>query len=453
MSRVALVYPYFRTRAPTELLFAPLGVAVLAMHLRELGIDARVFDCTFSTFEQVGAALLDYQPDIVGVHAMITLSRNSFRIARMVREDLPSSLLVAGGPLPTLYPERFSDGFDVVFRGEADLSFPRFCQDFLKLPAASPRDLSALPLGSYAGLFLRRDGLSFDNAPIHHSEKELDSFPLPYRGDFDHAAYQQAGLLKDGAKTTSIITTYGCPFDCDFCSRPVFGRTFRRRSLASVLDEIESIRQLGYDSLWIADDNFTLDLSYLKEFCRQMVGRNMTWSCLSRVTGLNAQIAGMMRAAGCRRVYLGLESGSEETLRLMNKKATLEEGIRAVSVFQEVGIEVAAFFIVGYPGETTSSIESTFRLALTLPLDIISFNVPFPLPGSRMFERVAELDKDKDWDTENEVTFVYRSEFDEAWLRHRIEETMSAFADKQAARARRALASDLDSPSKPTSAV
>lgn len=451
MPRVALVYPYFRTRAPTELLFAPLGVALLATHLHEFGIEARVFDCTFSTFDQIRESLLDYKPDIVGVHSMVTLSRNTFRIARMVRTDLPGCLLVAGGPLPTLYPERFNARFDAVFRGEADVSFPLFCRDFLRLPNGSPRDLSSLPVAAYAGLFVQRDEFSIENPPIHHSEQELSSFPLPYRGDFDHGAYQQAGLLNDGKKTTSIITTFGCPFDCDFCSRPVFGRTFRRRGLESVLEEIEQIRQLGYDSLWIADDNFTLDLSYLKEFCRRMLGRNMTWSCLSRVTGLKPEIARMMRDAGCRRVYLGLESGSEETLRLMNKKATLVEGVRAVSIFHEVGIEVAAFFIVGYPGETVSSIEATFRLAISLPLDSISFNVPFPLPGSRMFERVAELDKNKDWDTENEVTFVYRSEFDEAWLRRRIEETTLAFANKRAGNAPMALPGKLDGALGPSS--
>ncbi len=237
--------------------------------------------------------------------------------------------------------------------------------------------------------------------------------------------------LKSGAKTTSIITTHGCPFNCDFCSRPVFGSLFRRRNLDPVIDEIEQIRQLGYDSLWIADDSFTLNLKYLKEFCRRMAGRNIEWSCLSRVNGIEPGIARMMKAAGCRRVYLGLESGSQETLALMNKKATLQEGINAVQLFHEAGIEVAAFFIVGYPGETVSSIEETFRLALTLPLDEISFNVPFPLPGSKLFERVSELDSDKDWDKENEVTFVYNSEFDEGWLRGRIEETMHAFAEKK----------------------
>jgi anaerobic magnesium-protoporphyrin IX monomethyl ester cyclase len=138
-----------------------------------------------------------------------------------------------------------------------------------------------------------------------------------------------------------------------------------------------------------------------------------------------------MKAAGCRRVYLGLESGSQTTLQLMNKQVTVEEGIRAADLYREAGIDVAAFFIVGYPGETVASIEETFKLALTLPLDEISFNVPVPLPGSALFERLGSPDEGRDWTRENEVTFVYSSEIDESWLRRRIDETMRAFADKK----------------------
>jgi anaerobic magnesium-protoporphyrin IX monomethyl ester cyclase len=298
------------------------------------------------------------------------------------------------------------------------------------MPAGARKDLSALPLEAYDGLYLRQGDLHIDNPSVHCPEDELDAFPMPYRADFDHAAYQQESLRKSGVRTTSIITTYGCPYDCDFCSRPVFGSRFRRRDLDRVMEEIEDILRLGYDSLWIADDSFTLDLRYLEAFCRRMEGRHISWSCLSRVDRIDAAIAGRMKAAGCRKVYLGLESGSQDVLTLMNKKATLEDGIRAVNVFHEAGVETAAFFIVGYPGETVESIEKTFALSLSLPLNEISFNVPFPLPGSRLFERVSELDISKDWDKENEVTFVYHSEFDEAWLRRRIEETLQLFENK-----------------------
>jgi anaerobic magnesium-protoporphyrin IX monomethyl ester cyclase len=429
MSRVAIVFPYFRTKAQTEMLFPPLGAAYLSAQLRKLRIETKIFDCTFRTFQQLQRDLAAYQPEIVGIYSMVSLSRNTFRIAEAVRAQFPNCLLISGGPLPTLYPERYSRDFDAVFRGEVDLSFPRMCQDFLAQDI-SHRKLEDLQLESYAGLFIQNNGLHINNPPVHYREEEINSFPLPDRSDLDHATYQKEWLEKTGSKTTSIMITLGCPFNCDFCSRPVFGNLFRRRDLDLVFAEIDQIRRLGYDSLWIADDNFTLNLSFLRDFCQRMVGQRIGWSCLSRVTGINADIAYMMKAAGCRRVYLGLETGDQATLDLMNKKASVEESTSAVHQFRQAGIEVAAFFIVGYPGETVASIEKTFELALSLPLDDISFNVPYPLPGSNLFNRVSGLDG-KDWNKENEVTFIYSSEFDQRWLERRIDQAMESFAEKK----------------------
>ena len=428
-SRVALVFPYFRTRAATEMLFPPLGAATLAAQLRELGVQTKVFDCTFSNFSRLRNALTSYRPDIVGIYSMVSLTQNSLRIADMVRTSLPQALLVAGGPLPTVFPRRYAQHFDAVFRGEADVSFPRFCSDYIQ-QQASPATIGGLPLDSYRGLFIPNHGLCVDNPTVHYSQSRLAAFPLPDRTDFDHAAYQREWLQKTGTRTTTIIVTLGCPYGCEFCSKPVFGSVVRRRDLDAVFAEIDQIQALGYDRLWIADDTFTLNLPYLEEFCRRMAGRRMHWSCLSRADGIREDTVRLMREAGCRRVYLGLESGSNATLRLMNKHITVDDGMNAADLYRKAGIAAAAFFIVGYPGETVGSIERTFKLALTLPLDEISFNVPVPLPGSDLFERLGEPDEGKDWQQENEVTFVYPSEIDERWLRGRIDETMQAFAQK-----------------------
>jgi len=427
-ARVALVYPYFRTRSSNEILFPPLGLAALASQLQRLGIGVKIFDCTFSTLADLKDSLCSYRPDILGIYSMITMSSSSFRIAEMTRKYLPECLLVAGGPLPTLYPDNYVGRFDAVFRGEADLGFPYFCMDYICYKV-NRFGLNALPLQNYDGLFIRKNLVKVDNPIVHYAEKEINSFPLPYRNDFDHRRYQSVWLRQDGSKTASILTTLGCPFKCDFCSKPIFGDFFRRRSLDTVFEEIDQIRHLGYDSLWIADDNFTLDQNFLRQFCSRIANKKLTWSCLSRVTGLNMETIRMMKESGCRRVYLGLETGNTETLRLMNKQASLENGINAVHLFHEAGIETAAFFIVGYPEETITSIEETFSLALNLPLDIISFNVPFPLPGSKLFARVSGIDRAKDWNSENEVTFVYNSEFDPHWLSGRIEQTMAEFTE------------------------
>ncbi len=426
MAKVALIFPYFRTKAPTEMLFSPLGVASLAAQLKQRHIETRIFDCTFQKFNDVKKNLVAYRPDIVGVSSMVLLSRNTFRFAEVVRSQLPDSLLVVGGPMPTLYPERYSGPFDLVFKGEADLSFPQFCLDYFSIEA-NRKTLYTLDLSRYPGLFGHTLDLEVDNPDMHYSQQEVRSFPIPDRSTFDHAAYQRAWMEKNGSRTASIMITLGCPFDCDFCSRPVFGHLYRKRDLEVVFEEIHQLKLLDYDHLWIADDNFTLDLAFLRQFCQRMVGLGMQWSCLSRSTGITEDIARLMKEAGCQRVYLGLESGSDDTLRLMNKKATLEDGIHAVEQFRKAGVEVAAFFIVGYPGESEGSIEQTFKLALTLPLNEISFNVPFPLPGSALFNRVSGIDPSKDWSQENDVTFVYSSEFDPQWLKRRIRQTMQAF--------------------------
>ena len=430
MRRVALVFPYFRTRVATEMLLPPLGVATLAAHLRRLGVETRVFDCTFRTLDQLRSELRSFAPDVVGISSMVSHTRNTFAIARLVRAELPQALLVAGGPLPTVFPRRYARDFDLVFRGEADLSFPRFCRDYVD-GAPSVEALGELPLDGYDGLFVPNHGLSIDNRAGHCDERQLARFPAPDRGDFDHAAYQRVWLEATGSTVTSIIATLGCPFACEFCSKPIFGNVVRRRPLDGVLDEVDELGSLGYEGLWIADDSFTLDRPYLEEFCRRMASRPQWWTCLSRVDAVDAQLAGLMSDAGCRRVYLGLESGCQDTLRLMNKRVTVEDGAHAVRAYRAAGIEVAGFFIVGYPGETESSVEQTLQLALSLPLDEISFNVPYPLPGSALFRRLGGPDDGLDWTEENEVTFVYPSEFDAGWLRRRIGETMAAFETRR----------------------
>jgi anaerobic magnesium-protoporphyrin IX monomethyl ester cyclase len=425
---VALIYPYFREKDPVQKLFPPLGIAYLAGQLHEIGVPVTVHDCTFETFSGVVEKVVTDNPQIVGIYAMITMSRNAFALLDELRIGLPDTLFAAGGPLPTVYPDRFARRFDLVFRGEADRVFPQFCHEYIS-KKSTPDDLSRLDVGRYPGVYLHSGNGVVQRPPIHHPAAVLDRLPLPDRSGFRHDLYQQYWYEAERCRPASIIITRGCPYACDFCSKPIWGNVFRKPSLERVFSEIEQIIALGYDRVWIADDCFTLDSGLLVDFCTEMIERGVpiTWTCLSRVDRLDSGIVMLMQKAGCVRVYLGLESGSNETLSLMGKRASVQEGIRAVHLFHDAGIETAGFFIVGYPGETRESVEETLSLALTLPLDEISFNVPFPLPGSALHSRVADLNVDADWESANEVRFVYRSEFEEKWLRDRIARTVGEF--------------------------
>ena len=135
--RVMLVYPYFYTGIKKDQLFPPLGIAMLSAMLKRNGAEVMVLDCTFLTFDEAMRRAESYKPSITGVYVMTTLANNALRIVGKLREVNPESIYAAGGPLPTLYPERFNRYFDYVFRGEAARSFPDFCRDYL---AASDKE-------------------------------------------------------------------------------------------------------------------------------------------------------------------------------------------------------------------------------------------------------------------------------------------------------------------------
>lgn len=431
---VVLLFPYFRRPSATHL-FQPLGIASLAAELETRGVRAVQVDGTFMTPDAVVSKIASEQPAIVGMTVLVTLMRSALSLLARLRRELPDTLFVAGGPHPSVLPEFFGSRFDLVFRGEADRAFPDFCRDILD-NGLHPRDIEKFDLSRYPGAFLSRRGKPSRETPAEHlAEGDLGGLPNPDRSQADHQAYQNACLERGDPPQASILLTRGCPFSCDFCSRPIFGNLFRKRPLDGVFSEIEEIRRFGYKSLWIADDSFTLSLDYLAGFCERMrrEGAGMTWTCLSRVDSLTPEIVGEMAASGCTRVYLGLESASDQTLRLMNKQATVADGRRAVALFNAAGIGVGGFFMVGYPGETTESIEKTFEMALSLPFEDISINVPYPLPGSPLYSRVDGMLPGEDWEWESEPRFLYRTEFDEAWIRARIRETLDAFKSRQRA--------------------
>jgi anaerobic magnesium-protoporphyrin IX monomethyl ester cyclase len=197
-----------------------------------------------------------------------------------------------------------------------------------------------------------------------------------------------------------------------------------------IFEEIRDIRNWGYDGLWIADDGFTLELDHLRAFCEKLIREklDMKWFCLSRVDSITRRDMDLMQQSGCRKVYLGLESGSNEVLRLMNKQTTVEMAEETVALFAQSGIKSAGFFMIGYPGETYASIETTLEWSLTLPLDEISFTIPYPLPGTKFFEKTISVREEADWNYENENRFVYHSDFDEIYLKKRIAEAYSRFA-------------------------
>jgi len=390
MTSVLLIYPFFRRRLDrSRFRFPPLGVAYVAAALQEAGHDVRVLDCTFLSRDEAARLALAARADVVGISCMATMEEDARWFAEHLRGRC--RLLVAGGPLPTCDPDAFLEHFDAVVRGEGE-------QTMRELLAAheAGADIGAVPGVAYrraAGA--RAQGAAGGAAlcaPPRPFARDLDALPFPARKLLPNARYIEFGRRSYGYSITTVMSTRGCPFACEFCSNVVFGESYRERSAQSVVDEIEDCLALGYERISFADDVFTLNGRRVLEICAEIRRRRLrfAWECLGRVDAFDHATARAMKEAGCFRIFFGIESGNDAILKLMNKQITTAQARSAVEAAHGAGLEVGAFFILCYPGETDDTVLETLRFATSLPLDYAGLTMPYPLPGTALLERVGD---------------------------------------------------------------
>jgi anaerobic magnesium-protoporphyrin IX monomethyl ester cyclase len=363
----------------------------------------------------------ELNPSIIGIYSMFSMGASALRMAGLLKEYC--DLLVAGGPLPTIFPEDYLKAFDIVCIGEGEETMLELVETYLRGEKLSGIrgiciNTTLESNGENKTMMIRTPA----RPPIH----DLDAIPFPARDLFDNESYVEYFQKRFGRKETSVITTRGCPFDCDFCSRPIFSNQFRSRSAKNVVDELEQIVEFGYDSIWFSDDCFTLIPSRVLETCEQIENRGLAlkWECLSRVDVFNLEMAKKMKAAGCERVFFGIESGDDGILRQMNKRINVDQARKAIEAAAKAELKSAGFFIVGYPGENDSTILRTIKFATKLTLDYVSFSLPYPIPGTGLYDKVKNRLAKQEWRHSSwsliDHSLLYDSEFSEFKLKFAI---------------------------------
>jgi anaerobic magnesium-protoporphyrin IX monomethyl ester cyclase len=416
MTSVLLIYPYFKPRRDRSVFrFPPLGVGYIAASLLSSGHEVRLIDCTFLTRKQAMHQALEAQAEVVGIYCMVTMLEDCFWFARGLRSHC--RLLIAGGPLPSCDPDPFLEAFDVVVRGEGEETMDELLQAYSR----------AEDLRKVKGI-VRRSGATHGKEDIVFTPerpliRDLDHIPFPARELLPNEDYIRYGKRKYGYAVTTVLSTRGCPFRCEFCSNVVYGGSYRERSPANVVDEIERVLKLGYERVSFADDVFTLKRSHLLGICDEIERRGLhfQWECLGRVDAMDEATAQRMKAAGCTRIYFGIESGNEAILKLMDKKITLEEARLAAEAAHRAGLEVGAFFILFYPGDTQETVLETLRFAGSLPLDYLGLTMPYPLPGTALLERVMDRHP-RSWraDEVQGHALIFDADFSETKMRYGI---------------------------------
>ena len=376
MKSILFIYPFFKHRHDKSIFrFPPLGIAYIASTLRMRGHNVSILDCTFLSKDEAMEKASEIGAEIVGIYSMVTMLEDSIDFAKHLRKT--AKLLIAGGPMPSSDPELYLSYFDVVVTGEGERTMAELVEAYEK-----SGDLRAVHGIAFKG----NNNHGMIQTAYREHEKNLDSLPLPARDLLPNESYIAFGKKKYGYSITSVMSTRGCPFACEFCSNAVFGETYRERSPQNVMDEVEQALSLGYEHIHFGDDVFTLKKERLLATCREIKRRGVKfkWECLGRVDTLDSEMADAMKSAGCDKIYFGIESGSEPVLKLMNKRITPEKARQAVETARKAGIKTGAFFILFYPGETDDTVLDTIKYALSLPLDYLAFTMPYPIPGTAL---------------------------------------------------------------------
>lgn len=364
----------------------PLGLAYIAAVLRP-HYDVEIVDFSVDPRDWRDYPYNEF--DVVGISVDTTRANKAYGIARAAKQQ---GTIVAMGGLHVSFmdKEALATGYvDYVIRNEGELSFLSLV-DYLSGRAG---------FDQVRGVSYLDDG-QFKTTPDAPFIKDLDALPFPARDLLPLKLYKEK---MNGRLMTTMVTSRGCPFNCDFCSSSqFFGVAWRARSAENIIEEAEQLYEnYGYRALSFVDDNFTLKPSRAVKVSEMILDRgwDLIWSAMSRVDTVvnNPDMVRTMARAGLRWTFVGFESSSQESLDGYGKNANVEDALMAMEIFKENSVQVTGAFILGAPGETREMMKQTVEFAKLLDPHRAQISLLTPYPGTKLYEETKDRLLTSDW--------------------------------------------------------
>ena len=385
--KVALIRPpevhkYWNATRPS------LGMSYIASYLESHGIVVKIFDANFNSWspQQTVEKIVEFNPDLIGITSMTHEISMAHKIASLLKNSLHAVPIVIGGCHVTALPretlEEFAN-FTYGIYGEGE-------QTMLSLVHCLQQDaIEKLP--EINGIVYRHAQEIKINPPQERlSSEELDKLPYPAF----HHYYSHHRALAGKHDYYVIISSRGCPYNCAFCMQ-VLGRQVRRRSPENVVAEIEyAIDRYGVHTVYFLDEillfNDQLTYDTLALIIKHHLPDRIRWRGLTRINFVNEKLINKAKEAGCFALEVGIESGSDEVLKRINKQITTKQATEAVRIIKKAGIAVDANFILGHPYETIETVKTTMRFAAKLNPTTVAIGIMTPYPGTKVYEMALQ---------------------------------------------------------------
>jgi anaerobic magnesium-protoporphyrin IX monomethyl ester cyclase len=402
--------------------YPPLTTLICAAMLRGAGHDVALFDATFvpslaafeEALERIGPAIVLLVEDNFNfVTKMCTEARRRSALAMVAAAHARGCSVGVNGPDSSDQPGLYlAAGADAVLAGEGEFGV---CD----LVAAFGAGRAALE--QTRGLILADAPGGLVRTLPRRQEREIDWLPLPAWDLVDVDAYRSAWTSAHGLFSWNVAASRGCPYKCNWCAKPIFGRRYVQRSAALVVEEIRRLKyDVAPDHLWFADDIFGLSSQWIAAFADEIVRRDAVTPFMmqSRVNLIDGPVAAALGSAGAEEVWLGVETGSQKILDAMDKGANVDAARTATRTLRAQGIRVGWFLQLGYPSEEWPDILRTRDLVRTEMPDEIGVSVSYPLPGTAFHRSVvAELGARRNWQDSGDLAMLFQGTYDTAFYR------------------------------------
>lgn len=402
---------------------APTGILSIAAYLMKKGIHVGIHNCR-GPVEYIGSGevikhVFSFKPDIIGFTSTTSSFNDAYRLTEEIKKTVPDTRIVFGGVHVSALKEKILEFFpliDFLIIGEGEKALAELAggENPNKIQGMIFRNGSEIRSNGIRTDLCKLDELPF---PAYH---KLEGFPKSFEAPlFNYPRPPSA----------TIISSRGCPYQCSYCDRSVFLKSFRFNSAEYVYEHMSFLKkEFNVHHIFFYDDLFTFHRERIEKFCSLLQKKplRMTFNCAVRVGHIDDSLLKMLKAAGCWMVSLGIESGAPEILFRHKSKINLNEVKITVKQIQKHGLRAKGLFMMGLPGETEETVKKTTDFITNLQLDDMNMTKFTPFPGSPIYKTIHEEGVfNERWELMNCLNFVFVPRDIES--KERLEELYSQF--------------------------
>jgi anaerobic magnesium-protoporphyrin IX monomethyl ester cyclase len=387
--KIILTHAYFLKDDPAELKvmkpYFPLGLLYISAWLTKEGFRHELYDPTFRDIDEMKKYLDSQKPEIIAIYSTLMTKLNVLKILAHIRhiKDQKTVKVIVGGPDTRQNAANYLEfGADVVIPGEGEQTLAETVKVFEKENVNGLQKIKGI-------IFKNREGKIIKND--ESSVLPPDKWLIPSRESIELTGYLAAWKEKHGYTSLTISTMRGCPYACYWCSKSVFGNSYRRRSPALVVEEMMQIRKMyNPDQVWFTDDVFTISHQWLNQFRDELQKKQVSipYECISRSDCLDDETLDILKQTGCKTLWIGAESGSQKVIELMNRKIDIEHTISVIRKANTRGISTGTFLMLGYPGERKKDIFNTADYLRRACPEEVTVAMAYPIKGTRFYDDI-----------------------------------------------------------------